>query len=169
MWLLLAFLSATLLGFYDSFKKKALSSNAVIPVLFLNTVFSSLIFIPFIILSYGSTTLEGSIFHVASGGWEVHNAYWEFIPTVDHIYPVALGGADSEENWATTSMLHNSIKNNWTLEQLNWELYDAGNYEEWDGLTALFIELVNSDKSLLEDSYIKKWYKLSCLNVKGQG
>ncbi len=72
MWLLLAFLSATLLGFYDSFKKKALSSNAVIPVLFFNTVFSSLIFIPFIILSYGSTTLEGSIFHVASGGWEVH-------------------------------------------------------------------------------------------------
>lgn len=72
MWLLLAFLSATLLGFYDSFKKKALYSNAVIPVLFLNTVFSSLIFIPFIILSYGSTTLDGSIFHVASGGWEVH-------------------------------------------------------------------------------------------------
>lgn len=72
MWLLLAFLSATLLGFYDSFKKKALSSNAVIPVLFLNTVFSSLIFIPFIILSYGSTTLDGSIFHVAFGGWEVH-------------------------------------------------------------------------------------------------
>ena len=72
MWLLLAFLSATLLGFYDSFKKKALSSNAVIPVLFFNTVFSSLIFIPFIILSYGSTTLDGSIFHVASGGWEVH-------------------------------------------------------------------------------------------------
>lgn len=72
MWLLLAFLSATLLGFYDSFKKKALSGNAVIPVLFLNTVFSSLIFIPFIILSYGSTTLDGSIFHVASGGWDVH-------------------------------------------------------------------------------------------------
>ena len=40
MWLLLAFLSATLLGFYDSFKKKALHDNAVIPILFLNTVFS---------------------------------------------------------------------------------------------------------------------------------
>lgn len=51
---------------------------------------------------------------------------------------------------------------NWTLEQLNWKLYDAGNYEEWDGLTALFIELVNADKTLLEDSYIKKWYRLSC-------
>ena len=52
---------------------------------------------------------------------ECHNAYWEFVPTVDHIYPVALGGADFMDNWATTSMLHNSIKSNWTLEQLNWK------------------------------------------------
>ena len=37
-WVILAFMSATLLGFYDSFKKKALKGNAVIPVLFLNTV-----------------------------------------------------------------------------------------------------------------------------------
>lgn len=41
MWLLLAFLSATLLGFYDVFKKKSLKDNAVLPVLFLNTFFSS--------------------------------------------------------------------------------------------------------------------------------
>ena len=51
MWLLLAFLSATLLGFYDVFKKKSLKDNAVLPVLFLNTFFSSLIFLPFILIS----------------------------------------------------------------------------------------------------------------------
>ena len=72
MWLILAFLSATLLGFYDAFKKKALSGNAVIPVLFLNTLFSSLIFVPFILTSYTTNALDGTIFHVASGGWEVH-------------------------------------------------------------------------------------------------
>lgn len=72
MWLILAFLSAALLGFYDSFKKKSLNGNAVIPVLFLNTLFSSLIFLPFIILSQTSTALDGTIFHVSSGGWEVH-------------------------------------------------------------------------------------------------
>lgn len=72
MWLLLAFLSATLLGFYDTFKKKALRNNAVIPVLFLNTLFSSLIFLPFIILSGCTDMLDGTIFHAASGGWEVH-------------------------------------------------------------------------------------------------
>lgn len=72
MWLILAFLSATLLGFYDAFKKKALLGNAVIPVLFLNTLFSSLIFVPFIVTSYTTNELDGTIFHVASGGWEVH-------------------------------------------------------------------------------------------------
>ena len=51
MWLVLAFVSATLLGFYDTAKKAALKDNAVIPVLFLNTVFSTLIFSPFIISS----------------------------------------------------------------------------------------------------------------------
>ena len=72
MWLTLAFLSAALLGFYDSFKKKALQGNAVIPVLFLNTVFSSVIFLPLILLSYNTRMLDNTIFSVASGGWEVH-------------------------------------------------------------------------------------------------
>ena len=74
MWLTLAFLSAALLGFYDSFKKKALQQNAVIPVLFLNTVFCSLIFLPFIYLSAETTFFNGSQFYVASGGWEIHRS-----------------------------------------------------------------------------------------------
>ena len=72
MWLFLAFMSAALLGFYDSFKKKALQGNTVIPVLFLNTVFCSLIFLPLIILSATGTLPVGSTFHVGSGGWEMH-------------------------------------------------------------------------------------------------
>lgn len=72
MWLFLAFMSAALLGFYDSFKKKALQGNTVIPVLFLNTVFCSLIFLPLIILSATGTLPASSTFHVGSGGWEMH-------------------------------------------------------------------------------------------------
>lgn len=72
MWLFLAFMSAALLGFYDSFKKKALQGNAVIPVLFLNTIFCSLIFLPLIILSATGTLPAGSTFHVGSGGWAMH-------------------------------------------------------------------------------------------------
>ena len=49
MWLLLAFLSATLLGFYDVSKKAALKDNAVLPVLLLNTLFSTIIFSPFLL------------------------------------------------------------------------------------------------------------------------
>ena len=73
LWLGLAFFSATLLGFYDVFKKQSLKENAVIPVLFLNTLFSSLIFLPFILLSLeNGNALEGTIFHVPTAGWEVH-------------------------------------------------------------------------------------------------
>jgi drug/metabolite transporter (DMT)-like permease len=73
MWLLFAFLSATLLGFYDVFKKQSLKENAVIPVLFLNTLFSSLIFLPFICFSLGEqSALEGTIFYVPTAGWDVH-------------------------------------------------------------------------------------------------
>lgn len=73
MWLLLAFCSAALLGFYDVFKKKSLNNNAVLPVLGLNTLFSSLIFLPFILISaYAPSVLNGSIFYVPEAGWEVH-------------------------------------------------------------------------------------------------
>ena len=73
MWLLLAFLSATLLGFYDVFKKQSLKDNAVLPVLFLNTFFSSLVFLPFILLSvYEPDLLGGTIFNVPVAGWEQH-------------------------------------------------------------------------------------------------
>ncbi|MCD7900073.1 MAG: DMT family transporter [Bacteroides sp.] len=73
MWLLLAFLSAALLGFYDVFKKQSLRDNAVLPVLFLNTIFSSLIFLPFILLSFFAPhVLGGTIFDMPVAGWEVH-------------------------------------------------------------------------------------------------
>lgn len=73
MWLLFAFLSAALLGFYDVYKKKSLENNAVLPVLFLNTLFSSLIFLPFILLSiYTPQVLGGTMFDVPVVGWEVH-------------------------------------------------------------------------------------------------
>lgn len=73
MWLLLAFCSAALLGFYDVFKKKSLAGNAVLPVLGLNTLFSSLIFLPFILIShFRPEWLQQTIFFVPDAGWKVH-------------------------------------------------------------------------------------------------
>ena len=72
MWLLLAFTSAALLGFYDVFKKQALKANDVVAVLTLNTFFSSLIFLPLVILSATGVLSPDSIFYVPSCGWDVH-------------------------------------------------------------------------------------------------
>lgn len=58
MWILFAFLSATLLGFYDVFKKQSLRGNAVLTVLLLNCLFSSIIFLPM-------------LWYAPFGGWEV--------------------------------------------------------------------------------------------------
>ena len=49
MWLILAFVSATFLGLYDTSKKASLKNNAVLPVLLLNTIFSTIIFLPFLV------------------------------------------------------------------------------------------------------------------------
>ena len=73
MWLLLAFLSAALLGFYDAFKKQSLRGNAVLPVLFLNTVFSSLLFLPFIVVSAcAPSLLQDTMVYVPMAGWAEH-------------------------------------------------------------------------------------------------
>lgn len=72
MWLLLAFISAALLGCYDACKKKSLDNNAVIPVLFLNTLICSLIFAPLIIGSAAGMLSAKSLFYVQVAGWNVH-------------------------------------------------------------------------------------------------
>ena len=71
MWALLAFASAVLLGCYDFFKKVSLKDNSVLAVLFLNTLFSTLIFLPFILLSGGGYISEG-LLYVPSAGIEAH-------------------------------------------------------------------------------------------------
>ena len=73
---------------------------------------------------------------------------------------VTSGGTDNEENWVTTSMKNNSIKSNYAIEEIHWKLYPKGNISEWDGLTKVFLEIVDNDMELLEDNYIKSWYKV---------
>ncbi len=62
MWALLAFMSAALLGCYDFFKKVSLKDNSVLAVLFLNTLFSSLLFAPFILLSRAGVITSGQLY-----------------------------------------------------------------------------------------------------------
>ena len=72
MWITLAFLSATLLGFYDTFKKHTLRDNAVIPILFLNTLFCAIIFMPLILFSATGYIGAESMWHVPLPEWHTH-------------------------------------------------------------------------------------------------
>ena len=89
---------------------------------------------------------------------ECHVAFWELWPTIDHIIPVARGGADDPLNWVCTSMLRNSIKSNWTLEEIGWDLVNGGRIQDWDGLLGWFLEYTRENGKILEDSpYLQKW------------
>ena len=73
MWLTLAFTSAALLGLYDAAKKKALTENAVLPVLLLNTLFSTLIFLPTILSAEGGWGwFDGTVLASTPGSAHAH-------------------------------------------------------------------------------------------------
>ena len=73
MWLILAFISAALLGFYDVAKKQALRQNAVPNILLLNTLLSSLIFLPVIISGeFSLGWFSGTIFDIDSASPRAH-------------------------------------------------------------------------------------------------
>lgn len=73
MWLALAFVSAFFLGCYDICKKTSVRENAVIPVLFLNTFFCSLLLFPlFLISKYSPSTVSDTIFYMPEVSLETH-------------------------------------------------------------------------------------------------
>jgi hypothetical protein len=87
---------------------------------------------------------------------ESHSAYYELFPTLDHVVPVARGGSDDETNWVTTSMLRNSAKGNWTLDELGWALRPPGG-REWDGLMRWFLAHTERHPALAEAGYLRRW------------
>ncbi len=92
---------------------------------------------------------------------ECHLGYWELLPTIDHITPVARGGDDVEDNWVCTSQLRNSVKSNWLLEELGWSLHPSGCLEDWDGMIHWFISYVSTQDERYDDPYIKSWYNVA--------
>jgi hypothetical protein len=96
---------------------------------------------------------------------DCHIAYWQLFPTVDHIIPVTRGGEDIENNCVTTSMLKNSAKSNWLLEELGWELYPQGELKDWDGLIHLFMEYSEKHPDILKVPYIYRWHKAAIKTI----
>lgn len=94
------------------------------------------------------------------GNWkmsETHLVYWELFPTIDHLIPIARGGEDNEDNWVITSMICNSAKANWTIEELGWKLHEREELTNWDGLINCFLELCDTNKAYEHDMYIRSW------------
>jgi hypothetical protein len=90
---------------------------------------------------------------------ESHLMFWELFPTIDHVVPVARGGADDEANWVTTSMLRNQAKSSWTLEELGWTLRSATPSNDWDGLLGWFVSVVKERPAYLQDAYLRRWHR----------
>ncbi|PZM80160.1 MAG: HNH endonuclease [Candidatus Margulisiibacteriota bacterium] len=93
-----------------------------------------------------------------------HIAFWELFPTIDHVIPISRGGEDTRNNWVCCSMITNSMKSNWLLEELGWELNDPGKLSDWDGMFSWFKAHVTKNPSLLTMSYIKTWYNAAKVN-----
>lgn len=95
---------------------------------------------------------------------ETHIAFWELLPTIDHVIPVTRGGADDESNWVTTSMRTNRAKDMWTLAELGWDLHPKGDISVWDGLTGWFVKYLTDNPLPGADTnsqYVRSWFKVS--------
>ena len=88
---------------------------------------------------------------------ETHLAYWELFPTIDHLVPVSLGGADDLSNWVTTSMLRNAAKANSVLADLGWQLQPPGDMETWDGLLGAFLEYTRRHPGEPRTAALRRW------------
>ena len=81
MWLILAFVSAFFLGCYDISKKLSVNGNAVIPVLFLNTLFCTLLLFPLFLVSRIVPELSGgTVFYIPQISLETH--FYIFVKSI---------------------------------------------------------------------------------------
>jgi hypothetical protein len=107
-----------------------------------------------------SAALPGAFpFHPNWRTDRTHPAYWRLSATVDHVVPVSRGGTDERENLVTTSMLRNSAKLNWTLEELAWRLHPPGSFAEWDGLLGWFVAYAAPDAARRSPAWVRRWHR----------
>ncbi len=86
-----------------------------------------------------------------------HPAYWELGATIDHRVPVTRGGVDEPSNWLTTSMARNSAKMNWTVEEVGWRVWPAGDFGQWDGLIRWCLQYANTHPEMLRNNGLRHW------------
>ena len=70
-----------------------------------------------------------------------HLAFWRDLARCDHVLPAARGGDSGPDNLITACYMCNSVKQNWTLDELGWPRIESPS-RSWDGLAHLYPELV---------------------------
>jgi len=89
---------------------------------------------------------------------DCHIAYWEMMPTCDHVLPIARGGKDIPENIVTTAQIMNSAKSNFLFEEIGFTLHEPGDIKEWDGMISWYKDYVYQNPSILNNNYVRKWH-----------
>lgn len=86
-----------------------------------------------------------------------HPAIWDLSPTIDHVIPVARGGADDESNIVTTSMARNAAKANFLPEEVNYPSVRAAVIPGWDGMQGWFLSICEHHPSLRDHQSVRDW------------
>ena len=100
-----------------------------------------------------------------------HIAFWELLPSVDHLVPLSRNGRDDDSNYVTTSMRRNVAKMESTLDEIGWRLHEPGDFHEWDGMSRWLMDYVDKNSHFLENSYVRDYYRATkrALNEVGDG
>ena len=106
-------------------------------------------------------------FHPHGKSGLCHDIYWDLLPSIDHRIAIHRGGEDRPGNWMTTSMKRNMAKHNWTIEELCWNLHPSGTIQDWDGLSKVFVQLVEQYDP--DSDYVKSWCRATKLALGESG
>ncbi len=94
---------------------------------------------------------------------ETHEAYWTHTASLEHIAPVAVGGAEAEGNWITTSMARNQVRSRYSLEALGWQVQPRTPLPDWDGGVRAFLALLDTFPSIFASAsgaYLMRWQSI---------
>ena len=95
-------------------------------------------------------------FHLNWKMADCHIGYWRDGASCDHLIPVARGGSSDPNNLVTACYMCNSIKQNWLVEELRWELLTP-NDPSWNGLVLEYLPLLKVVNDGSE--YHRSWTK----------
>lgn len=138
MWIVLAIVSASFLGIYDISRKTSVHNNAVLPVLYISTLTSTLIFAPpLIISSFYPALVKSTFLFVPFSGW--HHQVLIFIKSLIVVSSWILTFFATKHLPLTTVSPIRSTGPVWTLLGALVFFGERLNYVQWIGLTISFI------------------------------